>query len=137
MLSNLSPHCRKETVKILYSRDGIDAGSCSATILNQTLGREVGYIRKFGGQERHHNAETVSLNSLPVRVTRFDIKPLFKGDKTYWLCGMSGALGISLCDWMIDRGVKNLVLTSRNPMIEPAWIENHRRNEVTVRILSW
>ena len=158
MLSNLSPHCRKETSKTIYSHDGIDTGSSSASILSQTLGRAVGYIRKLGGQECHHNAETVSLESLaagerpedpmtiidwtastslPVRVTRLDIKPLFKGDKTYWLCGMSGALGISLCDWMIDRGVKNLVLTSRNPKVEPAWIDNHKRNEVNVRILSW
>ncbi len=158
MLSNLSPHCRKETAQTIYSPDGIDSGSPSATILSQTLERAVGYIRKFGVQERHHNTEAVSLESLatgerpedptriidwtastslPVRVTRFDIKPLFKGDKTYWLCGMSGALGISLCDWMIDRGVKNLVLTSRNPKVEPAWIENHKRNDVTVQMLSW
>ena len=158
MLSNVSPHCRKETAKTIYSPEGMDTGSSSAAILSQTLGRAVEYIRKFGVQERQHNAEAVSLESLatgerpenpiividwtastslPVRVTRFDIKPLFKGDKTYWLCGMSGALGISLCDWMIDRGVKSLVLTSRNPKVEPAWIEDHKRNEVTVKILSW
>lgn len=159
MLSNLSLHCRKETAKTIYSPDGIDTGSSSAAILSQTLGRAVEYIRKRrSSQERHLNAEAVSLESLatgerpenpitiidwtastslPVRVTRFDIKPLFKGDKTYWLCGMSGALGISLCDWMIDRGVKNLVLTSRNPKVEPAWIENHKRNKVTVKLLSW
>lgn len=158
MLSNLSPHCRKETAKTIYSPDGIDTGSSSAALLSQTLERAVGYIRKSGGQECHHNAQTISLKSLtigerpedpiriidwtastslPVRVTRFDLKPLFKGDKAYWLCGMSGALGISLCDWMIDRGVKNLVLTSRNPKVEPAWIENHKRNGVTVKILSW
>ena len=158
ILSNLSPHCRKETTKTIFSPEGIDTGSSSAAILSQTLGRAVEYIRKFGGQERQHNAEEVSLESLatgerpenpisivdwtastslPVRVTRLDIKPLFKGDKTYWLCGMSGALGISLCDWMIDRGVKNLVLTSRNPKVEPAWIEDHKRNGVTVKILSW
>ena len=158
MLSNLSPHCRKETVNTIYSHEGTNTGSSSAAILSQTLGRVVGYIRKSGGQQCHHNAGTVSLESLttgerpedplkvidwsastsiPVRVTRFDIKPLFKGDKTYWLCGMSGALGISLCDWMIDRGVKNLVLTSRNPNAEPAWIDNHKRNEVNIGILSW
>lgn len=158
ILSTLSPHSRKETAKTIYSPDGINTGCSSAAILSQTLRKAVEYIQKFGGLERHHNAEAVSLESLatgerpkdpmtiinwtaspsvPVRVTRLDIKPLFKGDKTYWLCGMSGALGISLCDWMIDRGVKNLVLTSRNPKVEPAWIENHKRSEVTVKILSW
>lgn len=136
MLSNLSPHCRRETAKTLYSPNGIDTSSSSAAVSGDILRRAVGYIRKFGDQEHHHTAEAVSLDSLAtgerpvdpitiidwtissslsVRVTRFDIKSLFKGDKTYWLCGMSGALGISLCDWMIGRGVKNLVITSRNP----------------------
>ena len=158
IVSTLSPHCCRETAKTIYSPDAINTGCSSAAILSQTLRKAVEYVQKFGGLDRHHNAEAVSLDSLatgerpkdptmiinwtastslPVRVTRFDIKPLFKGDKTYWLCGMSGALGISLCDWMIDRGVKNLVLTSRNPKVEPAWIENHKRNEVTVKILSW
>ena len=158
IVSTLSLHCRKETAKTIYSPDGINTGCSSVAILSQTLRKAVEYIQKIGGLERYHNAEAVSLESLatgerpkdpmriiswtastslPVRVTRFDIKPLFKGDKTYWLCGMSGALGISLCDWMIDRGVKNLVLTSRNPKVEPAWIENHKRNGVTVKILSW
>ena len=99
MLSNLSPHCRKETAKTLYSPDGIDSGPSSAAILGQTLERAIGYIRKFNGQERHHNAEAVSLESLvagerskdpmriihwttstslPVRVTRLDIKPVWR-----------------------------------------------------------
>ena len=158
MLSSLSPHCRKETAETIYSRDGIDNGSSSATILSQTLERAIRYVQKFSGQERHHNIKAVRLEhlatgerpkdpmriidwtastSLPVRVTRLDIKPLFRGDMTYWLCGMSGALGISLCDWMIDRGVKNLVLTSRNPKVEHAWIENHKGNEVTIKLISW
>ena len=50
---------------------------------------------------------------------------------------MSGALGISLCDWMIDRGVRYLVLTSRNPKVDPAWIETHRQNGAIVKTIAW
>ncbi|PHH92952.1 hypothetical protein CDD83_3110 [Cordyceps sp. RAO-2017] len=73
--------------------------------------------------------------TLPVRVERLENQQLFKSDKTYWLVGLSGALGISLCDWMIDRGVKHLVLTSRNPKIDTRWIDDHRRDGVTIEIL--
>ena len=155
ILSTLSSHCRKETTKTIYSPDAVDTGLSRADILGETLQSAVGYIQ---GQDCNNTAEAVSLErlageertedpltiidwtaptSVPARVTRFDIKPLFKGDKTYWLCGLSGALGISLCDWMIDRGVRYLVLTSRNPKIDPAWIEDHKRNGVTVKILLW
>ena len=155
ILSTLSSHCRKETTKTIYSPDAVDTGPSHADILGETLQSAVEYIQ---GQDCKNTVEAVSLErliseertedpltivdwtaptSVPARVTRFDIKPLFKDDKTYWLCGLSGALGISLCDWMIDRGVRYLVLTSRNPKIDPAWIEDHKRNGVTIKILLW
>ena len=156
MLSELSSHCRKETAKTIYASDAINVCSSAAGILGHTLEKAVSYLEKYGGSESRYSPETISLGSLVTggrienpmtiidwtgstllraRLTRLDIKPLFKGTKTYWLCGMSGALGISLCDWMIDQGVKDLVLTSRNPKIEPAWIETHERNGVVIKIL--
>lgn len=155
ILSTLSSHCRKETTKTIYSPDAVDTGPSRADILGEILQSAVWYIQ---GRGCNNTAEAVSLErlageeltkdplttidwtaptSVPARVTRFDIKPLFKGDKSYWLCGLSGALGISLCDWMIDRGVRYLVLTSRNPKIDPAWIEDQKRKGVTVKILLW
>ncbi|CAG9771436.1 unnamed protein product [Ceutorhynchus assimilis] len=35
-------------------------------------------------------------------------------DKTYIICGGLGGFGLELADWLILRGCKNLVLTSRN-----------------------
>lgn len=155
ILSTLSSHCRKETTTTIYSPDAVDTGPSCADILGEALRSAVGYIQV---QDSKNVVEAVSLErvasgertkdpltiidwtaptSVPARVTRFDIKPLFKGDKTYWLCGLSGALGISLCDWMINRGVRYLVLTSRNPKMDPAWIEGHKRNGVTVEIHLW
>ncbi|GKZ26769.1 type I Iterative Polyketide synthase (PKS) [Aspergillus brasiliensis] len=42
--------------------------------------------------------------------------------KTYLLVGMTGDIGRSVCEWMISRGARYLVLTSRNPSINPRWI---------------
>ena len=158
ILSNLSPHCRKENTRTLYSSDGVKSGSCPPDMMSHILGRATDFARDFSSQAPNQSAETLSLESLavgegpkdpltvidwtastsvPVRVTRFDIKPFLKNDKTYWLCGVSGTLGLSLCDWMIDRGVRNPVPTSRNPKAEIAWIEHHRCNGVNVKVLPW
>ncbi|KAL3294775.1 putative polyketide synthase [Colletotrichum asianum] len=152
--SVLSPHCRKESRKTIFSPNAIDSSRHPPAVLQQLLQKAIGYVQS---QQYDHIDDLINLDSLtngeapenplsiidwpastsvPARVTRFDVKPLFKGDRTYWICGLSGALGISLCDWMIDRGLKYLVLTSRNPRIEPAWIEDHARNGVTVKIIS-
>lgn len=43
--------------------------------------------------------------------------------KTYLLIGMTNDLGQSICQWMISKGARNIVLTSRNPDISPKWVE--------------
>ncbi|KXT12059.1 hypothetical protein AC579_4694 [Pseudocercospora musae] len=72
----------------------------------------------------------------PARICRLDVVPLFKSDRTYWLCGLSGPLGTSICDWMIARGVRHMVISSRNPKINELWIENHRNNGRNIKIKS-
>ena len=51
--------------------------------------------------------------------------------------GMSGALGISLADWMISKGARHIVVTTRNPGIAPKWIASHKRKGATVIVLPW
>lgn len=154
--SVLSPYCRKENTHTLFSRIGTEYDQQSRSILAVLIKSTVDNIQN---QSHEHVVPTVSLESLargecpegplavvdwtssstdlPARVTRFDTRPLFRGDRTYWICGLSGALGISLCDWMIGRGVRHLVLTSRNPRIDPAWVEDHKRHGANVEIFCW
>jgi hypothetical protein len=152
--SSLSPYCRKENANTIWSRHGVVTGISSPDSVRQTLERAIEQLPK----EYELAPQSVRLESLlgathpgdpltvvdwtcPTQlsslVTRIDSKPLFKNNKTYWLCGLSGALGISLCDWMIDRGMRYLVLTSRNPKVDPKWIENHKKNGVNVRKMPW
>ncbi|KAL1954906.1 hypothetical protein VTO42DRAFT_444 [Malbranchea cinnamomea] len=44
-------------------------------------------------------------------------------DKTYLLVGMTGDLGRSVCQWMITRGARYVVLTSRSPKVDQWWID--------------
>lgn len=52
--------------------------------------------------------------------------------KTYLLVGMTGDLGQSVCHWMITRGARNHVLTSRTPKVEVAWLEEMANLGATV-----
>ncbi|KAI0398721.1 putative polyketide synthase [Xylaria palmicola] len=73
---------------------------------------------------------------LPVHVTRLDSKPMFRGNgSTYWIIGMSRALGISLADWLISKGVVNLVITSRDPNIDQRWIASHKHRGITIAVV--
>jgi hypothetical protein len=158
ILSSLPPHCRKETMATLYSPVGWEGSPSSAAVLGQLLQRALDDAQKDAGQGQTVASESVGIDDLingsnpenpgtvidwtvskphPVHVSRLDSAAFFKGDKTYWVCGLSGALGVSLCDWMIERGVKYLVLTSRNPNVSPDWIEARRQNGVNVAIVPW
>ncbi|KAI1176534.1 hypothetical protein F4777DRAFT_262151 [Nemania sp. FL0916] len=73
---------------------------------------------------------------LPVRVMRLDTnKQFLKPDRTYWIVGLSGALGVSLCDWMIDVGACHIVVSSRKPALEPLWIEAHCRRGANIIVM--
>lgn len=56
--------------------------------------------------------------------------------KTYLLVGMTGNLGRSVAEWMISRGARHLVLTSRNPKVEKWWIDEMANNEAKVLFLA-
>ncbi|PYH42430.1 PKS-NRPS hybrid synthetase psoA [Aspergillus saccharolyticus JOP 1030-1] len=72
--------------------------------------------------------------TVPVQLEPVDARPLFKADKTYWLVGLTGGLGLSLCKWMITRGARYLVLSSRNPKVDPRWISEFSALGATVKI---
>ncbi|KAI5194188.1 hypothetical protein AUEXF2481DRAFT_704711 [Aureobasidium subglaciale EXF-2481] len=48
----------------------------------------------------------------------------FSPERTYWLVGLTGSLGISLCRWMIKLGARTIVFTSRNPKIDRDTLED-------------
>ncbi|KAL2065966.1 hypothetical protein VTL71DRAFT_3636 [Oculimacula yallundae] len=61
--------------------------------------------------------------TLPVKLELADHRDLFSADKTYILVGLTAEIGNSLCEWMIRKGAKYLVLTSRNPKLSDEWLQ--------------
>ncbi|KAH8709939.1 Polyketide synthase-nonribosomal peptide synthetase [Beauveria bassiana] len=77
-----------------------------------------------------------SNSSVAIRVQPTNTKNLFSPDKTYILFGLTGELGRSLADYLIQNGAKYLVLTSRKPPAADAWVQRHLARGLTVKLLS-
>ncbi|KAJ6088489.1 lovastatin nonaketide synthase [Penicillium sp. IBT 16267x] len=57
-------------------------------------------------------------------------------DKTYLLVGLTGDLGQSLCEWMISRGARTIVLASRNPRVEQSWLHAQQEKGADIHLYT-
>ncbi|UZP36441.1 hypothetical protein NXS19_004257 [Fusarium pseudograminearum] len=67
-------------------------------------------------------------NQVPVSVAPvWDRDDLFRSDRTYWMLGLTGDLGRSLAEFMISRGARHVVLSSRTPQPDEMWVERQQK----------
>ncbi|KAF2196495.1 ketoacyl-synt-domain-containing protein [Delitschia confertaspora ATCC 74209] len=66
----------------------------------------------------------IETENVPVEITPVDSQFSLDPDKSYWMVGLTGGLGLSLCEWMVKHGARHLVLTSRNPDVDFRWQEH-------------
>ena len=72
--------------------------------------------------------------SLPVAVIPADESMHFRSDRTYFLVGLTGELGLQMTKWMVSRGARHLALSSRNPQIDPQWFEFVQSQGASVKL---
>ncbi|KAL8790212.1 MAG: hypothetical protein Q9213_000743 [Squamulea squamosa] len=70
-----------------------------------------------------------------VKVRPIEADSLFFPDKTYFLVGLTGEIGRSICEWMISNGAGCVCLTSRNPKINDEWLDSFQGN-ATVKVYA-
>ncbi|KAJ5485354.1 type I iterative polyketide synthase [Penicillium diatomitis] len=71
---------------------------------------------------------------VPVSVQQISQRDdLFRPDRTYWLAGLAGDTGRSLADFMIAHQALNIVLSSRRPVVDEAWVLSQKAKGATVR----
>ncbi|KAF2228301.1 hypothetical protein BDZ85DRAFT_210823 [Elsinoe ampelina] len=95
-------------------------------------------LEKMTGTKKHWSI----LDWLPgdPSMISCDVRPLdafqlFTRSKTYWLIGMTRDLGLSICEWMIRHGATHIVLSSRNPNVDPAWLSHHEKLGITIKVM--
>lgn len=74
-----------------------------------------------------------TVTSLPTLIQPIDSSDIFADQKTYVLFGLTGDLGRGLCRWMVRHGARYIVLASRNPKIDQAWIDMIKDEGATVQ----
>ncbi|KAI2791888.1 Hybrid PKS-NRPS synthetase lepA [Penicillium oxalicum] len=75
-------------------------------------------------------------DSLTLVVQPPDPTTMFDARKTYLMVGMAGGLGLSICEWMLRHGAKQMVITSRNPEIHSQWLADARHKGAIVHVKS-
>ncbi|KAK7702439.1 putative PKS/NRPS-like protein biosynthetic cluster [Diaporthe eres] len=75
-----------------------------------------------------------STSAVSARAFPVDSMVSFPDNRTYWLVGLTGGVGLSLCEWMVQRGARSFVISSRSPNIEAAWLDEMRAKGVVVKV---
>lgn len=84
-------------------------------------------------------AQTVSWKPkgrVPALIKSLELPALFSSTKTYFLVGLTGEVGLSLCDWMVNHGARHLAITSRNPNVPKSLIQELERKGAKLRVFS-
>lgn len=55
---------------------------------------------------------------------------MLQGDVTYLIVGGLGGLGSSICEWMMEKGARNLIVMSRTPVQGPFLLELQKSCDV-------
>lgn len=158
--SQLSVYCRCESEKTMFgleswSPQGSHVGEiqdrlenavlCATSLLadgksNWNRSRSIS-PNAILDEDQHLEPVTVidwdASTTIPIQVEPIDTATRFSSDRTYWLAGLSGGLGLSLCEWMVRHGARHLVLSSRRPKLEPLWLDKMERSGAVVKILRW
>ncbi|KAF6813194.1 beta-ketoacyl synthase domain-containing protein [Colletotrichum sojae] len=108
-----------EAVRTIPSCLGTSAEHADATPVQEliTLQRRVGFDTVV---------DWTVHDIVSARVQPVDSGRVFSENRAYLLIGLTGDLGRSICRWMLERGAKDVVLTSRHPQIEDKWLEEMR-----------
>lgn len=123
------PLIAKAVENVIAELSATPAVDFSAVSLAELGGQELDNL-KFQIIDWHQN------QSVDVQIEPVDSTPLFSKDKTYWLVGLTGGLGQSLCAWMVEHGARYVVVSSRNPKLDDKWLESLAATGATIRILA-
>ncbi|KAK6215530.1 hybrid nrps pks [Colletotrichum tabaci] len=81
------------------------------------------------------NWQTDSSKSLFVTIPTLSTQGLFRPDRMYFMVCAAGGLGLSLCKWALNNDAKHLVITSRNPSVDPIFLSDAQRLGASIRVL--
>ena len=124
--ANLLKSAWEQVVKSCYN---VSAGS-SANI------RTLDQLEACSPSEPALVIDWLSKKAVAAQVQAIDCGNIFRSDRTYLLIGLSGAVGQSICEWMVKHEARHIVLTSRNPKVSGDWVRWLSGLEATVKVMQ-
>ncbi|RAH47735.1 putative polyketide synthase [Aspergillus brunneoviolaceus CBS 621.78] len=113
--SAAASQCLAEAVRVANKVSNSHGGS----ILK---GNEILSLKE--GPEVNAVVDWKSEQIIPSRVRSMETDQIFVDNKTYLLIGLAGDLGRSIARFMVERGARHVVLSSRSPKIDQRWIDD-------------
>ncbi|KAL4971438.1 polyketide synthase [Aspergillus desertorum] len=99
--------CRSHYPEIDASAAGLPAPVSLATLVRDAV--------EFAGLQV---IDWTGSSTVPVPIQPLNARGLFADRKTYFLVGLTGELGLSLCHWMAQCGARHLAIASRHPQVD-------------------
>ncbi|KJZ75295.1 hypothetical protein HIM_05221 [Hirsutella minnesotensis 3608] len=130
---------RRRGVAACPEDDGAGARARPASRQAGSEARKLEAMDRVGGRRRATRRRLGRAQGPPrhYRLDALDSRPdLFQPSSSYWVTGLTGDLGISICEWMMSRGARNLVLSSRRPAVSDSWIARCRARGTRVVIVA-
>ncbi|KAI1344561.1 hypothetical protein F5Y15DRAFT_411391 [Xylariaceae sp. FL0016] len=81
-----------------------------------------------------HVVDWQSKPTLPVAIVPADQSIRFRSDRTYFMVGLTGELGLQLTKWMVQHGARYLALSSRSPSVDARWLEFVQAEGAVVKV---
>lgn len=122
-----------------HLRDFLDAARIEVDSISRktpALASPVSFTTVQGQKKAASVVEWTSESTCNVNIRTVHAQTRLSAEKTYWLVGLTGSLGISLSQWMIEHGARNIVFTSRNPRIDRQVLDDLNTSGAIIKVLA-
>ena len=122
-----------------HLRDFLDAARIEVDSISRktpALASPVSFTTVQGQKKAASVVEWTSEPNCNVNIRNVHAQTHLSAEKTYWLVGLTGSLGISLSQWMIEHGARNIVFTSRNPQIDRQVLDDLSASGAIIKVLA-
>ncbi|KAM0342042.1 hypothetical protein ACHAPU_009770 [Fusarium lateritium] len=119
-----------------FIEESIDGAHSTSTDTEVISASDLAGVSATALLSKHFVTDWTNRDAMTLTIKPLEPHTLFNPDRTYFMAGMAGGLGLSICEWMIRNGAKNMVITSRNPKLQDATLQEARRVGATIKVMT-